>query len=61
MNSSAILFPYLIFTLTDITSKSNHGPVVLPTFNFHTIVEDLNFKDLTLDSKEYKEATVHEI
>lgn len=55
INSSAILFPYLRSILTDITSKSDHEPVILPTFNFHTMLDDLNFEDLILDSNEYKE------
>ena len=55
INSSAILFPYLRSVLTDITSKSDHGPVILPTFNFHTIIDDSKIDDIILDSSEYQE------
>lgn len=55
INSSAILFPYLRSSLTDMTSKSDHEPITLPIFNFHTILEDLNIEDLIIDSGEYKE------
>lgn len=55
INSSAILFPYLRSTLTDITSKSDHDPVMLPTFNFHTIIDGLNKEELFINPKEYRE------
>lgn len=55
INGSAILFPYLRSVLTDITSKSDHTPVILPTFNFHTITDDINIDDIIVDSSEYEE------
>lgn len=55
VNGSAILFPYLRSTLTDITSKSDHDPIILPTFNFNTIINDINPDDIIADSSEYEE------
>ncbi|WP_422484772.1 protein-export chaperone SecB [Gudongella sp. DL1XJH-153] len=55
VNSSSILFPYLRSILTDATSKSDHEPVILPTINFYSIIEDINKEDLYLESNAYKE------
>jgi len=56
-NGCAILFPYLRAVLTDITSKSNHSPIVLPTINFHNFIEHRDIGELLLGSSQYAEKT----
>lgn len=59
MNGSAILYSYLRSTLTDLTSKSSHHPIILPTLNAQKFVEQ---KDLSLfilsneDNQDYDES-----
>lgn len=48
-NGSAILFPYLRMTLTDITARGRHSSIILPTMNFHTIFQDKSFEDLSFE------------
>lgn len=52
-NGSAILFPYLRSILTDITSKSDHNPIILPTINFHKFIENRDMEKTLLDSSKY--------
>jgi len=54
-NGCAILFPYLRAALTDVTSKSNHNPIILPTINFHKFIENRDIDELLLDSSRYVE------
>lgn len=55
INGSAILFPYLRSVLTDLTSKSKHQPVILPTVNFSKYITSKKLADLLLDSDFYEE------
>ncbi|MCT6514739.1 protein-export chaperone SecB [Bacillus subtilis] len=55
VNGSAILFPYLRSILTDITSKSNHNPVILPTINFTKFIKEKDLDDMMIDSEEYED------
>lgn len=54
-NGSAILFPYLRSILTDITAKSNHNPIILPTLNFHKLIEKQDLGNLIASSSDYQE------
>ncbi|HDR7484752.1 TPA: protein-export chaperone SecB [Bacillus pacificus] len=54
-NGSAILFPYLRSILTDVTSKSDHNPIILPTLNFQRLIEKQDLQSLILTSDEYQE------
>ncbi|MFZ2464672.1 MAG: protein-export chaperone SecB, partial [Caldibacillus thermoamylovorans] len=56
INGSAILFPYLRSVLTDLTSKSKHQPVILPTVNFSKYITSKKLADLLLDSDFYEES-----
>jgi preprotein translocase subunit SecB len=39
-NAIAILFPYLRSLVTDLTSKSDHPPIMLPTINIIKVAEE---------------------
>ncbi|WP_339182605.1 protein-export chaperone SecB [Paenibacillus sp. FSL H8-0317] len=52
-NGCAVLFPYLRSVLTDVTSKSNHNPIILPTINFHQFIESQDINELILNSEQY--------
>lgn len=39
-NAIAILFPYIRSIVSDLTSKSNHQSVILPTLNIIKVAED---------------------
>lgn len=55
-NGTAILFPYLRSIITDITSKSNFSPIILPTMNFSKIIEEdfKNNRDKHLSDSDYE-------
>lgn len=56
-NGTAILFPYLRSIITDITSKSNFLPIIIPTINFSKMIhEDFqkNKKEHLLTSEFYE-------
>jgi preprotein translocase subunit SecB len=55
INGSAILFPYLRSILSDLTGKSVHNSILLPTINFQKFIESKDLKDLILNSEEYEE------
>ncbi|MEY2195332.1 protein-export chaperone SecB [Neobacillus sp. BF23-41] len=55
VNGSAILYPYLRSVLTDITSKSMHNPIILPTINFNKFITNRNLEDMLLDSSHYQD------
>ncbi|MEJ3735431.1 protein-export chaperone SecB [Bacillus sp. XZ-5] len=55
INGSAILYPYLRSVLTDLTSKSNHNPVILPTINFNEFIRDKELNELLIDSEYYED------
>ncbi|PCK11205.1 hypothetical protein CEY07_13930 [Bacillus safensis] len=55
VNGSSILFPYLRSILTDITSKSNHNPVILPTINFNKFIEERDLEEMLLSSEYYED------
>ncbi|MEJ9331087.1 protein-export chaperone SecB [Bacillus licheniformis] len=55
INGSAILFPYLRSILTDITSKSNHNPVILPTINFTKFIQSKDLDEMLIDSEFYED------
>ncbi|HWP95995.1 MAG TPA: protein-export chaperone SecB [Syntrophomonadaceae bacterium] len=38
-NAIAILFPYLRSLVTDLTARSNHAPILLPTLNIIKVAE----------------------
>lgn len=40
VNGSAIIFPYIRSLVTDLTSRSNFRPIILPTMNFSQMVEE---------------------
>lgn len=40
VNGTAILFPYLRSIVSDITSKSDNSPIILPTVNIHAMIFD---------------------
>lgn len=56
-NGSAIMYPYIRAVFTEMTSKSDYNPVILPTVNFYEYVKELHEKseDFLMDSKYYKE------
>lgn len=54
-NGTAILFPYVRSIITDLTSKSNHNPIILPTINFHSLVEKRDLDKIILPDSEYEE------
>lgn len=39
VNGTSVLFPYLRATITSITASAGIDPIVLPTFNIHTLLE----------------------
>jgi preprotein translocase subunit SecB len=55
LNGSAILYPYLRSVFTDITSKSSHNPIILPTINFTKFIKSQSLEDMLLDSSHYQE------
>lgn len=56
-NGSAIMYPYLRALFSEMTSKSDFSPVILPTINFSSYVKKLHndLNDFLIDSKYYKE------
>lgn len=56
-NGSAIMYPYIRAIFTEMTSKSDYNPVILPTVNFYEYIKELHEKseDFLMDSKFYKE------
>ncbi|MGL4897593.1 MAG: protein-export chaperone SecB [Cetobacterium sp.] len=36
-NGTAIMYPYMRSIITDITSKTNYTPIILPTMNFYIL------------------------
>lgn len=50
VNASAIMYPYLRALISDITSKSEICPIILPTMNFIKSFPE-NKDDFILDSK----------
>lgn len=56
-NGSAIMYPYMRALITDITSKSDFSPIVLPTINFYKYVEKIykEKKDFLVEAKYYKD------
>lgn len=40
LNGVAILFPYLRSLVSDVTSKSDASPIILPTINIHKLMEE---------------------
>lgn len=54
-NGAAILFPYIRSIVTDLTSKSNHNPIILPTINFHNLIEKQELSNIILPNSEYEE------
>jgi preprotein translocase subunit SecB len=56
-NGSAIMYPYMRALITDITSKSDFSPIILPTINFYDYVSEVYKEkdDFLIDSKFYKE------
>lgn len=55
VNGSAILYPYLRSILTDITSKSMHNPIILPTINFSKFIHGRELEDMLLESQYYQD------
>ncbi|WP_165786781.1 protein-export chaperone SecB [Heyndrickxia camelliae] len=55
VNGCAILFPYVRSALTDITSKSRHNPLILPTINFTRFIENRELDSMILDSSYYED------
>jgi preprotein translocase subunit SecB len=55
INGSAILYPYLRSVLTDISSKSSHNPIILPTINFTKFIESRDLDDLLVDSSNFQQ------
>lgn len=53
INCSAILYPYLRSVLTDVTSKSRHAPLILPTMNFRKFISSRKLEEMLLDSSYY--------
>ncbi|MGL5050382.1 MAG: protein-export chaperone SecB [Fusobacteriaceae bacterium] len=37
-NGTAIMYPYMRSIITDITSKTNYTPIILPTMNFYNLL-----------------------
>lgn len=58
-NGSAIMYPYIRAIFTEMTSKSDYNPVILPTVNFYEYIKELRNKseNLLMDSKFYREYT----
>lgn len=58
-NGSAIMYPYIRAIFTEMTSKSDYNPVILPTVNFYEYIKELRDKseNLLMDSKFYREYT----
>lgn len=54
-NSCAVLFPYVRSALTDVTSKGEHNPIILPTINFYAFIEHSDMEEIFLDSSFYVE------
>lgn len=54
INGSAILYPYLRSVLTDVTSKSRHAPLILPTINFKKFISSEDINNMLLDSSYYQ-------
>lgn len=56
-NGSAIMYPYIRAIFTEITSKSDYNPVILPTVNFYEYIKELHEKseDFLIDSSLYKD------
>ncbi len=54
-NGTAILFPYVRAIITDLTSKSNHNPIILPTINFHSLIEKQDIQKMLLPISDYEE------
>lgn len=46
VNAVAILFPYLRGIVSDISSKGSEGPIILPTMNIVSMIEENQFKEL---------------
>lgn len=42
VNGTAILFPYLRTLVSDLTSKGDESPIILPTINVNAFFEDEN-------------------
>lgn len=45
VNAIAILFPYLRGIVSDISSKGSEGPIILPTMNIVSMIEENHFKE----------------
>lgn len=45
INAVAILFPYLRSIVSDISSKGSEGPIILPTMNIVSMIQENQFKE----------------
>ncbi len=43
LNAVAILFPYLRSLVSDVSSKGSEGPIILPTMNIVSMIEENQF------------------
>ncbi|HEY2419860.1 MAG TPA: protein-export chaperone SecB [Neobacillus sp.] len=46
VNAVAILFPYLRSIVSDISSKGSESPIILPTMNIFSMIEENEFKEI---------------
>lgn len=51
-NGTAIMYPYIRSIITDITSKTNYSPLILPTMNFYEVLYK-NIENYTIMSEGY--------
>jgi preprotein translocase subunit SecB len=49
LNAIAILFPYLRSIVSDISSKGSEGPIILPTMNIVSMIEENEFKESPIE------------
>lgn len=52
-NASAILYPYLRSLVSMLTSQIECNEVILPITNFYNLFEEIDYKDIILDSKHF--------
>lgn len=45
INAIAILFPYLRSIVSDVSSKGSEGPIILPTMNVVSMIEENQFTE----------------
>lgn len=54
-NGTAILYPYLRSTITNLTGTGNYQAIILPTVNFYKLIENTDINGAILPSELYED------